>query len=228
MLAWRATAQCTKVPRTSIYGQLGSVRDLCLALWLVIVIHKRNHRYLSKRFTAIMWLGRSHICVHHRQAVSQLQVLHSIKTPFLIFWIWARTGLETDIGTRTQAGLPRSPLSRLKSQRNIVYETSITAERNQKSEVVDYLLWQRRRHRQHAGDLLYDPKSTFTTTGCRCTRWFFPTTRSTHEFLASPAFSPGSTSTAGGTPPSTRRLPRASTMALARSRTSLLLSSSLF
>ena len=95
--------------------------------------------------------------------------------------------------------------------------TSIAAERDQKSEVVDYLLWQWRRHRQHAGDLIYYPKSTFTPTGCRCTRWFCPTTRSTHEFLASPAFSPGSTSTAGGTPPSTRRLPRPSTLRLQKS-----------
>merc|ERR1712173_360410 len=45
-----------------------------------------------------------------------------------------------------------------------------------------------------------------TSTACRCTRWCCPTTRSTREFLASPAFSPGSTSIAGETPPSTRRL----------------------
>ena len=95
--------------------------------------------------------------------------------------------------------------------------TSIAAERDQKSEVVDYLLWQWRRHRQHAGDLIYEEKSAFSTTVCRCTRWCCLTTRSTHEFLASPAFSPGSTSTAGETPPSTRRLPRPSTQHLQKS-----------
>merc|ERR1711994_866498 len=56
-----------------------------------------------------------------------------------------------------------------------------------------------------------------TSTACRCTRWFCPTTRSTREFLASPVFSPGSTSIAGETPPSTRRLPRASTLHLQKS-----------
>ena len=65
--AWRVTAQCTKVPRTSTSGRLGSVRDLCLALWLVIVIDQNNHRNLINRYIFCYHVIRS---VPHLRASS--------------------------------------------------------------------------------------------------------------------------------------------------------------
>ena len=82
-------------------GLLGDVRD------------PRGHRPVDRRDqreASAGLHGRTHLRLHHRQAVPQLQVRHNICVRESCKYLGGfPSGLETDIGTKAQAGHPLSP-----------------------------------------------------------------------------------------------------------------------